>query len=44
MHIAGEAGTPQGCVDAVLACRPDVVVLDVHTRSSARAARLLQLL
>ena len=30
MHIAGEAGTPKGCIDAILACRPDVVVLDVR--------------
>ncbi|MFC5499383.1 response regulator transcription factor [Caenimonas terrae] len=28
--IVGEAGTPQECIDAILASRPDVVVLDVQ--------------
>jgi len=30
MFIAGEAGRPQECIDAILASRPDVVVLDVQ--------------
>lgn len=30
MTITGEAGTPQGCIDAILAAHPDVVVLDVQ--------------
>ena len=30
MHIAGAAATPQACVSAILAARPDVVVLDVR--------------
>lgn len=29
-HIVGEAETPQGCIDGILATRPDVVVLDVQ--------------
>jgi DNA-binding NarL/FixJ family response regulator len=28
--IVGEAGTPQGCIDGILACHPEVVVLDVQ--------------
>ncbi|MGE0331979.1 MAG: response regulator [Ramlibacter sp.] len=30
MTIAGEAATPAGCIDAILATHPDVVVLDVQ--------------
>lgn len=30
MRVAGEDGTPQGCIDAILATHPDVVVLDVQ--------------
>jgi DNA-binding NarL/FixJ family response regulator len=30
MKVAGEGGTPQGCIDAILASPPDVVVLDVQ--------------
>jgi two-component system response regulator DesR len=30
MQIAGEAGTPQDCIAAILASHPDVVVLDVQ--------------
>ena len=30
MIIAGSAHTPQGCIEAVLASHPDVVVLDVQ--------------
>lgn len=30
MRIAGEDGTPQGCIDSILATHPDVVVLDVQ--------------
>lgn len=35
MHIAGENGTPQGCIDAILAVQPDVVVLDVQLEGGA---------
>lgn len=28
--IVGEGETPQGCIDSILATRPDVVVLDVQ--------------
>jgi two-component system response regulator DesR len=28
--IVGEAATPQGCIDGILASHPDVVVLDVQ--------------
>jgi two-component system response regulator DesR len=35
MTIVGEAGTPQGCTDAVLATQPDVVVLDVQLEGGA---------
>lgn len=30
MAIVGQAETPQGCIDGILATRPDVVVLDVQ--------------
>lgn len=30
MRISGEDGTPQGCIEAILATHPDVVVLDVQ--------------
>jgi two-component system response regulator DesR len=30
MRIAGEAGTPRECIAGILACHPDVVVLDVQ--------------
>lgn len=30
MRVAGEHGTPQGCIAAILAVHPDVVVLDVQ--------------
>lgn len=30
MQIAGEHGTPQGCIATILAVHPDVVVLDVQ--------------
>ena len=30
MTIVGEAGTPRGAIDAILAARPEVVVLDVQ--------------
>ena len=30
MDIVGQAETPQGCIDGILATRPDVVVLDVQ--------------
>jgi DNA-binding NarL/FixJ family response regulator len=30
LHVAGGAGTPQECIAAILASRPDVVVLDVQ--------------
>jgi two-component system response regulator DesR len=30
MQVTGEAGTPQGCIAAILATHPDVVVLDVQ--------------
>lgn len=35
MRVAGEAGTPQGCIEAILAVRPDVVVLDVQLEGGA---------
>jgi len=28
--VVGQAETPQGCIDGILAARPDVVVLDVQ--------------
>lgn len=30
MTVVGEAGTPQGCIDGILASHPEVVVLDVQ--------------
>ena len=30
MTIVGQAATPQGCIDGILATQPDVVVLDVQ--------------
>lgn len=30
MEVVGEAATPQGCIEGILACRPQVVVLDVQ--------------
>jgi len=30
LRIVGEAGTPQACIDGILATHPDVVVLDVQ--------------
>jgi len=30
VSIVGEAETPKGCIDGILATRPDVVVLDVQ--------------
>lgn len=30
MAIVGQAETPQGCIDGILATKPDVVVLDVQ--------------
>lgn len=30
MTIVGQAETPQGSIEGILACRPDVVVLDVQ--------------
>jgi DNA-binding NarL/FixJ family response regulator len=30
LSIVGEAETPRGCIDGILATRPDVVVLDVQ--------------
>ena len=30
MEIVGEAGTPQACIDGILASHPEVVVLDVQ--------------
>jgi DNA-binding NarL/FixJ family response regulator len=30
MDVVGEAGTPEGAIDQILALRPDVVVLDVQ--------------
>jgi DNA-binding NarL/FixJ family response regulator len=30
MAIVGQAGTPQGAIDGILAARPDAVVLDVQ--------------
>ena len=30
MTIVGQAETPQGCIDGILATKPDVVVLDVQ--------------
>ena len=30
MTIVGEAETPQGCIEGILATQPDVVVLDVQ--------------
>lgn len=30
MTIVGQAETPQGCIDGILATQPDVVVLDVQ--------------
>ena len=45
MRIVGQAETPQGCIDGILAARPDVVVLDVHLEGGSglqvlRAVRL----
>jgi two-component system response regulator DesR len=33
--VVGESGTPQGCIDGILATRPDVVVLDVQLEGGA---------
>ncbi len=30
MDVVGQADTPQGCIDGILATQPDVVVLDVQ--------------
>ena len=30
MEVVGEAATPQGCIEGILASRPQVVVLDVQ--------------
>ncbi len=30
MEVVGEATTPQGCIEGILASRPEVVVLDVQ--------------
>ncbi len=30
MDVVGQAATPQGCIDGILASRPQVVVLDVQ--------------
>ncbi|MFD0667149.1 response regulator [Ramlibacter sp. MAHUQ-53] len=30
MEVVGEAATPQGCIEGILASRPEVVVLDVQ--------------
>lgn len=30
MEVVGQAATPQGCIEGILASQPDVVVLDVH--------------
>ena len=30
LQVVGEAETPQGCIDGILATHPDVVVLDVQ--------------
>lgn len=30
MDVVGQAGTPQGCIEGILATHPDVVVLDVQ--------------
>jgi DNA-binding NarL/FixJ family response regulator len=47
MTIVGQAETPQDCIDAILATRPDVVVLDVQLNGGQglevlRAVRLAQ--
>jgi DNA-binding NarL/FixJ family response regulator len=35
MTVVGEAETPQGCIEGILATRPDVVVLDVQLEGGA---------
>jgi DNA-binding NarL/FixJ family response regulator len=47
MTIVGQAETPQECIDAILATKPDVVVLDVQLNGGQgldvlRAVRLAQ--
>jgi two-component system response regulator DesR len=35
MTVVGQAETPQGCIEGILATRPDVVVLDVQLEGGA---------
>jgi DNA-binding NarL/FixJ family response regulator len=35
MTVIGEAATPQACIDAILALRPDVVVLDIQLQGGS---------
>jgi DNA-binding NarL/FixJ family response regulator len=40
MTIVGQAGTPQGAIDGILAARPDAVVLDVQLEGGSGLAVL----
>ena len=40
MTVVGEASTPQGAIDGILASHPDVVVLDVQLEGGAGLAVL----
>ena len=35
MTVVGQAGNPQDCIDAILATRPDVVVLDIQLKGGS---------
>ncbi len=35
MTVVGQAETPQGAIDSILATQPDVVVLDIHLKGGS---------